>query len=321
MKTRTPKPDALAKIPPRNAVCLDCRTALVDGEACDAGRKHRVVSLAKDDGRKKLVDEVWGPANVRRQIKRAARAGSGGATFGGMFDGCGSADCSGCDVPSGGGDVIAFILVAIVGAIVMVIVGWLILALVRYIRDKLDRPKPFGALARTPALRGRGVAGKVVAAARADSPASDDPCVAFALEYRCRRVISGAVMLHDAATRGFDVVTKDGRKVRVPAGRIRLDGVFARVGSNARARAAAHLETIDPSRDPNLVSVEDGTTDPFPFDDVVQAVVRPGDEVEVLGELAPIADPDASTGSAYRESAGMLVPVGVAYVRVVSTNS
>lgn len=308
---------AIAKIPPRTSICLDCRTALAEGEACDGGRKHRVVSLAKREGRAKLVDEVWGPANTKRQLRRAAKNGGGGATLGSMLDGCGGGDCGGCDVPSGGGEILGAILVVVIGAIVAVLVGWLVLVIVRLVREKLDTPKPFGALDREPAIRGRGVAGKVVAAERSDSPL-DTPSVAYALEYRCRRVLSGAVMLRDAATRGFDVALKDGRKARVPAGRIRIDGVPHRA-RDARAAATAHIETIDRFCDADLAKV-DPTSDPFPFDDVVEVVLRPGDEIELVGELAPTADPGAG-GAAYREAASLLVPVGVPRVRVVSAAS
>jgi len=301
---------SLATIPPRTSICLDCRTALVDGEACDGGKKHRVTSLATHAGRQKLLDEVWGPANVRRQLKRATRSGGGGAIGGSILDGCGSgADCSGCDVPSGGGEILGAILVIIVGAIVVIVLGWLVMKLVAYIREKMNRPKPFGALAEGPKMRGRGVRGKVVAAQRSDSPIDDEPCVAYALEYRAKRVVSGAVMLRDAATRGFDVVTTEGRKVRVPAGRIRLDGRPSKIGgSDARMNAAAHVGAIDAQLDTNLTQ-NDPTEDPFPWDEVVQTVLAPGDEVEVLGDLAPTADPEAA--SAYRESASLLVPVGV----------
>ncbi len=306
---------ALAKIPPRTSVCLDCRTALVAGEGCDGGKKHRVTSLANESGKRRLVVEVWGPASMKRQLRNAGKAGSGGAGAGSLLQGCG--DCGGCDVGAGGGEIIAILAVAAAAAIAAVLVGWLLLKLFRYVRERLDRPKPFGALSAAPVLRGRGVTGKVVGDLRSDSPL-DEPSLAYALEYRCRRVLSGAVMLRDAATRGFDVALKDGRKARVPAGRIRIDGVFAARGSRTRAAAMAHLETIDPSRDREPIAEENETTNPFPFDDVVEIDLLPGDEIELVGELAPTADPEASTGSAYRDSASLLVPVGVPRIRVVA---
>ncbi len=305
------------KIPPRTSVCLDCRTALRDGEPCDGGRKHRVTSLKSESGKKKLVDEVWGPASFKRQLRTAAKNGSGGAGLGGL-EGCSGGDCGGCDAASGGGEIIAVIAVVAIAAIAAVIVGWLLLKLFRYVRERLDKPKPFGALSKAPALRGHGVTGKIVGDLRSDSPL-DEPSVAYALEYRCRRVISGAVMLRDAATRGFDLALKDGRRARVPPGRIRIDGLFSARGSRTRAAAAAHLETIDPSRDRETIGAEDGTKDPFPFDDVVELVLLPGDEVELVGELTATADPDTSAGSAYRESAALLVPRGVPWIRVVTS--
>jgi len=43
-------------IPRRTAICLDCRTLLVEGEPCDASPEHTAVSLTDDDGRRRLVE-------------------------------------------------------------------------------------------------------------------------------------------------------------------------------------------------------------------------------------------------------------------------
>src|SRR5438067_1790531 len=77
---------ATAEAPRRTHVCLDCRSLLLPGEACDLGRgsrqAHRVVPLALAEGRELLVREVWGPPSLRRQAKAIARAGAGGAGAG-----------------------------------------------------------------------------------------------------------------------------------------------------------------------------------------------------------------------------------------------
>src|SRR5262249_27691189 len=42
-------------------MCLLCRRRLDEGEPCDDSASHRVVSLATDEGRRALAQEVFGP--------------------------------------------------------------------------------------------------------------------------------------------------------------------------------------------------------------------------------------------------------------------
>jgi hypothetical protein len=45
---------------PWDAICLDCRTALIGGASrCDQGAQHRVVGLMTRAGQEALLDEVW----------------------------------------------------------------------------------------------------------------------------------------------------------------------------------------------------------------------------------------------------------------------
>src|SRR5262249_38208265 len=107
--------------PRRTSICLDCRTALTEGETCDGGPRHRVVSLTTLEGRAKLLDEVWGPPSVRRRAKQLAKAGGGGAGLGAIFDGCSDL---GCDAVASPGDLIGAILVGLVVTGVFVLLSW-----------------------------------------------------------------------------------------------------------------------------------------------------------------------------------------------------
>jgi hypothetical protein len=67
--------------PRRTRICLDCRSALCEGEECDGaavdpGKRHRAVTLDAA-GRAALVNEVWGPPSLRRQAKADRARGHG----------------------------------------------------------------------------------------------------------------------------------------------------------------------------------------------------------------------------------------------------
>src|SRR6185503_3576165 len=128
-------------------VCLDCRSVVDAGEPCDAGARHRVVSLADPKGRDRVVDEVWGPPSVRARAKQLAKAGGAGAGAGAASQ-CGGSlvDCSGggCDVPADG-EALLVIVVILAAALVAVLLYWAIVAIVRYVRARRHRLKPAGA--------------------------------------------------------------------------------------------------------------------------------------------------------------------------------
>jgi hypothetical protein len=299
--------------PRRTRICLDCRSALCDGEECDGaavdhGKRHRAVTLDAA-GRAALVTEVWGPPSIRRQAKAIARAGTGGATAGGIGS-CFDPGCAGCDAPADG-EGLVIVLAIVAAALVAILLYWAIRALVRYARVRMNTLEPHPPLRPTPDLRrAQGRAGTIVAAPdRGRSPLELAPCVGFGVELVRKWTLRSAPMLIDGATVGFDVKLDSGETVRVPAGRLRVDGPRRTLARDEASQVEEYVRTVDPGH---------GTTDewpPIPFDEAQEIVVGIGDRVEIIGELAPTADPSAA--GSYRESAWVLAPAGVPMVRVV----
>jgi len=295
--------------PPRTRVCLDCRLVVGELPACPGGKKHRIVNLATE-GRAKLVDEVWGPPSWRRERRKLARAGSGGAAAGGLgefFTSCGGCDgCSAIDLGGELGAVIGAILVVLAVALIAVLLVWAIGKLIAYIRMRRNMLKPHGAMlpaAPTSVRRARGV---VVGEPKGTSPLTREPCVGWALELSSKRFVGSAVMLRDGESFGFDVRLEDGRVARVPPGLLTL----SRGGDEQREAIflEEHLQTIDPA-----FSAEDPEPT-MPHDRVAAIELRPGDEVELVGPLHLAPDPEAT--QSYRGTAAMvLVPNAVACIR------
>lgn len=117
--------------------------------------------------------------------------------------------------------------------------------------------------------------------------------VAFGVELRHE----GSVMLRDGATIGFAVRLDSGATVRVPAGLCAFDMTDA-----PRMR---DVEAYLPLR---------SEPDPFHHDDARHVTVEPGDRIEMLCELDPIAGGAAG----YRDSAvTMFAPRGLVRLRRV----
>lgn len=293
----------------RSRVCLDCRSVTADDSPCPAGPRHRVVDVASE-GRAKLVDEVWGPASWRRERRKLARAGGGGAAAGGIgeiFSGCDG--CSGIELGGDLGAIFGAILVILAVALVAIVLVWAIGKLVAYINRKRQEPKPHGALLLpTRHYSERRVRGTVLGEKpTGTSPLSDEPCVAWAAELTCKRWMTRHVMLRDGASFGFDIRLDDGRIARVPAGMIRLH----RGGEEQKYLGVDdYLQEIDP----NYRSDDDEPA--IPYDDAAAVDIRPGDRVEVFGELLVEADPDAA--QTYRGTTAMVLrPTDVPLIRRV----
>lgn len=290
---------------PRCGICLACRTVLAEGEACPGGRAHQTVSLAQPAGRLRLDDEVWGPDSRARQTRQAAKAGAGGAGIGGFFEGC-----SGCDVGAAdlGGEAFLAVLAVVVAAGIAILAFFAIRALVHWIREKLERPKPHGAFARAPRAPSPVVAasGVVRGGTPMALPWAAGSVFGYAMLLYEARTFGGGAMLRDAATAGFEVDLDDGRVLRVPAGRIQVVGPLPRVHAE-RTRLEGVLGQIAPGAP--------GAPELFPFDRVKGQTIGPGDRIELLGEVQHAAD--ASSSGGYRAHAGVLSPVGVPVLRVV----
>lgn len=276
--------------------CLDCRTPLGGDAHCDGGKAHRVVDIAAVDGRVGLFNEVWGPASLRRSAREAAKAGGAGAAI----DSC--ANASACDGCSGVGDVgelgavIAGILIA---AFVAVIVWWIVSKIIEYVRMKRAQLKPKGALVGAP----RPIVGAKYGTVR--SARSERGIAATALQLLQSRLGANAVMLRYASTPGMEIVLDDGAIVRVPAGRVRLEGTFEAVDDPTAARDLIDATVGEPLKD-------DEGYELIPFNVTQRVTLMVGDRVALFGPLQFSTEQDASLQSAFRSAPGVLVPVGVA---------
>lgn len=293
---------------PRARVCVDCRTLLGPKEACDGGAKHRVVSVETPAGRNALRTEVWGPPSVRRRAKQLAKAGGTSLGAGTLFEGC--TGCSDCGTLALEGEFVAIVAVIALIAAAGVAIYWLIAKIVEAIRAYQNRPRPNGGITKPPSLgRKAGPSGVVIGQTGMLAPATGTSCVAWSLDLRNKRFLGTDLMLHDAETSGFEVKLDDGTTLRVPGGRIRIEGPKERVDRSDAPPVDEFVQTISHEDDP-----EDAGLDPFPFDTVDEIVVRPGDRVRVYGELEREVDPEAPGG--YRAPNAILVPKGVPALRV-----
>lgn len=295
---------------PRENVCIDCRTLLGPKEACDGGPKHRVAALGKPAGRSMLLNEVWGPPSVRRRAKQLAKAGGGGAGIGSLFEGCGGG-CDGCGSVALDAEALAVIGVILFVAVAGVLLVWLVMKIIEWVRAYQNRPKPNGGVVR-PASIGRkpGPYGVIVGKAKTLAPATGSSCVAWALDLRSKRFLGTDLMLRDAETSGFDVKLDDGTTARIPAGRIRLEGPHKRVDRGDATNLEQFVQTLAPLDDP-----EDEGLDPFPYDVADEVVVKPGDRVRLFGDFDREADPNVAAG--YRGASVILVPQNVPAIRIV----
>lgn len=292
------------------AVCLDCRTALLDGEACDGGPNHRVRALADDQQREDYLTTVWGPPSVRQRFKRYGKAGVAGGSAGGFIEGCATvgSECASFAEPTPLGAVfIAFLIAG--GAVVALY--WLVSFIVRRIRLARNRPRPNGAARKlrlpgaSQRLRGRVVAGGV----ETISPLGGRDCVGFYLELRCTRRASGlAAMLRDGATSGLTLELDSGEQVRVPPGRLRVVS-DRRWRSSMPEELEGHLRVLEgrPTALSELVL--------FPHDQARETTVELGDRFAIVSPVERQVDAHGAVAG-YRDAApSFLVPRGVPVLR------
>jgi hypothetical protein len=284
-----------------------------EGEKCPGGGAHATVSLAEPDGRNLLDEEVWGPDPRARELRKMARAGAGGATAGGILESCNLNGCDvleGCSNLGGAGEALLYVLAIVVAAVVIgilvMVLYWLIKTIVQLVRDKLDTPKPHGALLAPPRPKARAVQGRgtVRRSKMLDLPWKEGKASAYLMELHEKRVFGGGAMLRDAEAAGFDIELDDGRIVRVPPGRVRFLGPTSRDDVNTTI-LESFVSGLDPTHDTDRKL--------FPYDHAKTIVLHEGDRVEVLGGLEPSAD--TAAGGGYRASAGILAPVGVPVLR------
>ena len=268
--------------PARTHICLECRTLCV--KTCPGGHK-RVVLLRERGGRDQLVDDVWGPASLRPALLTGAAVAPPAS----------NSRWSGWDL-FGIFELDWFGLILIAGALF-----WFAgAAIVRLFRKRAALATAQGARRSGASLLRTGQVG-TVALTNVES-IFDRPAVAFGTQLSC----NGNVMLRDGSTIGFDVVLDGGQRVHVPAGLCAIDMTDAK----ALHGLDNYLADVDPRR-----AFEPGV-DPFHHDDARVMTIAPGDRVEILGELEPIA---ATVSGGYRDAAAsQLVPRGGVRLRRVS---
>jgi hypothetical protein len=117
----------------------------------------------------------------------------------------------------------------------------------------------------------------------------------------------GNVMLIDAETVGFTVLTDHGEVVRVPAGRLRIVSPPAmRIAEPDGRSFIAWFDDLEPRPDPSFPL--------FPHDAIHEVVVRAGDRVEVEGPFDDLTGP----ARGYRELPyTVLVPRDIPRVRIL----
>jgi hypothetical protein len=293
--------------PRRNAVCIDCRTALAEGESC--APHHRVRSLHDPLEREELMEEVWGTPWMRQRALEATRVGVGAGTLSVLLKGC---EACGGGLACGLDDVCGLVVLAVT-VLACIVLGSLIGLLVQWHSRRSARLEPKAARADPPSLGPpTGATGVVRAVALARPPFGSERCVGFSVTFLLRGWLRRSqVMLRDAVTVGFEVALDSGEMVRIPPGRLCVEGA-TRGAQPCRVEA---LERYLCQLDPERGAIND--LEPFPRDEVRQLLIRHGDRVEVLGPLERRVAPSGWDGS-YREPAACtLSPAGPARVRIL----
>jgi hypothetical protein len=255
------------------SICLDCRTALPRGAACDGGPEHRVVDLERQDGRQDYLREVWGPASRQRRLRAIARASLVGSGVGALAQAleCGSLD-----------------LGALTAALALVLIGALLFGAVSYVAGKIGDAarrrrflRPYGALYRPRLPPAADVIIGIAEGKPLRSPLRGEPCLAFDIVLRSKYpgALGSNVLYREAGSDGLSVRLDTGEAVQIPAGRIRLVSSPGRPSAAARDRVLAHLPA-------GLGIAIEGELSDLPFDEAVEEVIRPGDRLAILSPVA-----------------------------------
>ena len=286
-------------VPPRTCICLQCRTALFDGEACDIDAEHTVTGMNEVYGRECLIAAVWGPPRSRfeqlRASQRAQRALSGLAVFGAA---------AGMLATSMVSPIASAASAAIGGALS----GGAFWVFGKRAVGKAEHPYPIGAVDLTAPAPTAQLIGVVGDGERLLSPASSTPCVAYSLELHYEGPFGTRVMYRDAVCTDFELQLDDAEIARIPSGRIRLFGKVRQAVDFDNRAIEGHLDAFDHKRVPH------SAFDPLRYNLVYEQLLMPGDRIRLASALEPTVDATALP-SLYRESmATYLSPVGVPMV-------
>lgn len=284
-----------------SSFCLDCRTALHNDDVCDGGDDHRVVSLARSGAHEALVTVTWGNAQSReldqqrrRQLERAWDLGALGVFFATML--------------------VAWLLTGVSFWFLAAPFAALVAMAVVYSRLGGEGRKqlPIGgvALLGDGSLYGRG---EIDGEPTLRSPATGTACLAYALELHLEGSGEARAMYRDAVTCGFDIQLEDGSLARVPRGRIRFAGPMRQAIDVDNRELDSYLAELDERRAP------DSDYDPFRYNVVYEAVLLPGDRIELLSPFEPRLSAAAPT-TLYRNSMpSVLVPRTIPRIRQLTS--
>lgn len=301
-----PDPGAMP-VPLRTGLCLQCRTALLEGEDCDQGLDHPVALMSDVYGREALIAAVWGPVRARQEHLRARyeteRSLGGLAVMGASL-----------------GVVVSALLLP-VGLTGMALAGFASGSMCwtagKMVKSKHQQQTyPVGAeplrFASGPrsTLRGRIAAGDVLV-----SPVTGMECAAYAMELRYQGPWGDRVMFRDAVCVGMTIVLDSGEIARIAPGRIRLRGLMHQEVDVNDRQVEQHLRALDPRH-------RDEPFDPFRYNVAYEQVLFAGDHVELAGRFEPTIDTQARPRSAatplYREPmATILESRGVPVLRLL----
>ena len=305
MEPREPSAPAMPA-PARTSICLHCRTALFDEEACDLDPTHATASIAEIYGRECLIATVWGPPRARfEQIQAEARTSSaltGLAAFGtaaGML-------ASTMFFP------VATAATAVLSGAVSGSAFWIF---GKRAVGQVEHTYPVGAEPVPEVEPGAGQRAVVRGEPSLLSPATGSECVAYALELHYEGSFGTRVMYRDAVCTDFDLELGDRQCARVAAGRIRLSGHKLQAIDFDNLRVERHVAEFDQKH-----SVESGF-DPLRYNVVYEQVLMAGDPVRLVNPLEPIVDATALPCH-YRESmASYLSPIGIPRLRLDRSRS
>ena len=287
----------------RRSMCVQCRTALGDGEPCDADATHDVVSLFDLVQREALVEAAWGPASVRLGAHqgrlRARRAGG----IAGILAGLGGIYLTWLIAPEWGPLYLigAFAAAALVSA-----------ATARAVFKPVVGFPAGAAPAQLTQGKQIGRCGEISGANALISPATGTDCVGYALELRLAGDWGDEVMYRDAACGSFEVHLDDGGIAHVPAGRFRLLGSMRQEIDVDNLELEDYMGELDPHRSSLHLF------DPLRYNIVCEQLLLPGDKIELVSTFEPRVTVGAGA-TLYRDSApSALAPIGVPVLRLLT---
>ena len=300
----------ISPVPARDAICLDCRTLLKSGEACDLGPAHRVASLHNGHGRERLLTEVWGPPDVRRRLKQMAAAGSAGAAGSSLaVPGC-EAGCEALTFDPG----LAVVVMAAVG--VGMLFYYAFTMTLHAVRKHKNRPRPNGAKVLPRMVRiSRPNRGRITAGDDWLRTLSGARVLAHGLRLFRKHSNQSKLMLSDGECAGITLKTEAGGTLYIAPGRIRLEAAAGLAKEASPGAVASYLQALDGDylEDPEELEL-------FPHDRAEEITLRRGDRLEVLNQLENVADPRSQEGGYREAAASILMPVGVPRIRVLPRN-